>query len=492
MVMAAGVAAYISFGSRAATRDTTPLTATADLRTDRATAVRTVQPAELDPQHLREARWLAVASGETPQFNQVSIEQDLGLAAEVLAGPGVTLFAAGPNKPTVQVLGEPTPVDPVASALADLFSPRGGRNASYRVPQIEVLAAATAENVAKAIRLATVPNPQPLLLYIAGHGHPAQDPTQTAVGFWGHSLLTSADFAALLEQSQREVQVVATTCFSGGLAEMVFEYNTAAPIVCGLFSAPADLESSGCDPNPDRASQEGFALHFLNALIQRDRDGRTIDPSTVDFDNSGGISLLEAHTYVRLHSRGPDVPTTTSQRWVEANDPGPGAASIPYELVENAALLAGLADHTGIDDPRVAQARLTALESDVAQHDQRMARAQEAEELAYRSVSAELLARWPVLDDPWHPHFGEMFAGDHDAIARALENSPHYGAYLGARAQVERWAQAMADLRVETAPLERFVRAAAFKAGVERMHAAGGPAWKRFESLLQCERTDPR
>ena len=65
---------------------------------------------------------LAFAGGATPEFNQVSLEQDLGLVRETFGPGGYVLFGAGAGSPSVQVLVEHD-ADPVVSKLADLFAP---------------------------------------------------------------------------------------------------------------------------------------------------------------------------------------------------------------------------------------------------------------------------------------------------------------------------------------------------------------------------------
>jgi hypothetical protein len=123
----------------------------------------------------------------------------------------------------------------------------------------------------------------------------------------------------------RPVRVVLTSCFSGGFAELAFAGADAgkrelAAGRCGLFAATAEREASGCDPNPDRAAQEGYGLHFLQALQGRDRAGAV---AAIDLDGDGKVSLLEAHARARIASAGIDVPTSTSERWLRAT---PGAA----------------------------------------------------------------------------------------------------------------------------------------------------------------------
>ena len=85
-----------------------------------------------------------------------------------------------------------------------------------------------------------------------------------------------------------------TTGFSGGLGELVFVAGdeTQGPSTatrCGVFAAPWDLEATGCDPNPDRAAQESYALHLLHALRGEDREGHALPKPQLDLDGDGTI-----------------------------------------------------------------------------------------------------------------------------------------------------------------------------------------------------------
>lgn len=452
-------------------------------------------PVPLDAQRIEAATWLAAASGETPEFNQVSVEQDLALAAEVFGAEGFTLFAAGRDLPTVQVLRTAPPDDPTIAALADFFSPRGGRDSEYRAPEIAVDAAATAANVAEAIRIATAVPGSPLTLYLAGHGHQGAAPNENGVGFWEQSSLEVIDFAGLLAGSRRDVHVIATTCFSGGLAELAFDHARAGAaasptMVCGLFAAPSDLEASGCDPNPDRAQQEGFALHFLNALRRQDRDGAPLPSEAIDFDGDGKVSLLEAHARVRIASKGIDVPTTTSERWLEVHASNLGGPGADVALPELDAVIDALAKQTNLSaSPAQAAVKLASLEAEIESASQAASRSADAEDRMFRRAAAELLARWPVLDDPWHPLFGHTIAEHHDAIATHLGTSQLYAAYLQAHQQATRASDAVIDLRVLAAPFERLSRATEMRSRARKLAARGGPLWDRFAALLACERS---
>lgn len=441
-------------------------------------------------------RWIAAAGGATPEFNQVSIEQDVGLASEVFGGPGHVLFAAGARSPAVQVLDD-VQRDPVRARLADLFAPRAGRDATYRPPQIRVDGPATGPELLDVLGRALSGGREPLTLYLAGHGHQGETPADNVVGLWGYTDLTLPDLGRVLDVAHRPVRMVVTTCFSGGFADLAFRFADpggpgARPLRCGLFSAPWDLESSGCDPNPDRRAQEGFGLHFLHALRGEDRHGNRLPAARIDFDGDGEISLLEAHARVRIASEAPDVPTTTSERWLRAKAAELPAAPSPWSSPENDAVILALARRLELDG-REAQAypRLEALERKLETLGQEASRAAAEEERAYRAAMAEVLARWPVLDDPWHPQFAPTFEHHEDAIAEHLETSSSYASYLAARAAVDEVAQAMAQLRREAAPYERLTRALDNRDLAGRLRARGKANWAYHQALLECERYVP-
>ncbi|HWB74784.1 MAG TPA: hypothetical protein VG755_07505, partial [Nannocystaceae bacterium] len=440
------------------------------------------------------ARWIAVGGGAVPEAIQVQIEQDIALAIDVLAGDGIVLFGAGAGAQVVQVENDAPERDPIGAALADLFAPRGGRNARYRAPQIAIDGPATAARVLDTIARAAQREGDPLLVFVAGHGEIGEHARNNTISLWQSSVITVEELASTLDAAKRTTRVVATTCFSGGFAELAFggasEESDAAPTLrCGLFASPWDLEAAGCDPNPDRAAQEGYALHFLAALRGQDRAGTAI--SGLDLDGDGAIGLLDAHTRVVIASAGPDVPTTTSERWLRARAPAHGHER-DADVPEDDAVIAALGKQLGLAGHEVeARDRLAAIERRIATEDAALAQAQQAQDAAFRIAAAELLAKWPVLDDPWHPEFSAVFRRDREAIGKQLEGSSSYAEYLAAQGELAKIETRLADLAVEAAPFERLVRALDNRTLARRLTAAGGPALATWQRLRSCERLPP-
>jgi hypothetical protein len=294
---------------------------------------------------------------------------------------------------------------------------------------------------------------------------------------WEESALTPAALAAALEAhpDHPQVRFVITSCHSGGFGELAFaqadpEKGRANTDRCGLFAAPWDLPASGCDPNPDRAAHQGYARYFLPAL-------------------AGGASLLEAHTRVRLTSPAPDVPTTTSERWLRhaAPDKGPSKAHpMPHEdEVVNA-----LSQRLGTS-PADARDALGLVEHSIEGLDEGRRRAQSEEDAAWRRASASVLARWPVLNDPWHPDFSPTIEQARAEIRRHLATDPALRTWRTVRGRLDDVDSRIWRLRDRAAPLERLVRADETRRLAGRRRAKGGAQWDHFKRLRACEESKP-
>ncbi|MEZ4268622.1 MAG: hypothetical protein R3F39_19875 [Myxococcota bacterium] len=467
-----------------------PLPAQTDQPSPREAAV---SPA---PESTGTVRWLAAGGGDAPESNQVSIEQDLGLAVEVLGPGGVLLYASGPGTRAVQVLSTEHAHTGLRAELADLFSPRPGRDARYRETVLHPSGAASREVFLEALHDAIATAGPPLLVYLAGHGVAGETPADNALLMWGRSELTPADLATALDtRGARHTRLVVTSCYGGGFAETAFVGAVAdaplAPGRCGFFATTSDREAAGCDPDPDRRGQDGYGMHFLHALRGRAADNTALEVGQIDFDGDGKITLYEAHSRVRIASRAVDVPTSTSERWLRrvAPDDGPEReVSLPEEDAVITALTRDLVLPAELAPVRARVAELdAALE---AMHVQGTEAADE-EQRRFDAVSAALLGRWPILDDPWHPDFADLLAREGGAIEDALRTDPRYRAFLEASADLEHLADERRKIEVKQAPFLRLMRALENRQLAGRLRAEGGEPWRAYERLLECERTTP-
>lgn len=463
-------------------------------------------------------RWIVAGGGSLPELNQVQLEQDVELAAEVLSarGPGLLLFAGGAGSRAVQVVdapadgearaGEATPASQATdlrARLAALFGPGLDRAARYRRTELAVDGAASAEGITSALEGALGDGDAPLTVYLAGHGVGGEAPHESRFLTWGAHDLWVEDLAAVLDDTpgHRPVRLVVTACYAGGFAELAFDAadparGAARTDRCGLFATTWDRAAAGCDPNPDRGAQEGYGIHFLHALAGRGRDGE-LPAERLDLDGDGAISLLEAHSRARIASRSLDVPVTTSERFLRAAvEPSmvtgrQADASAARFLPEERAVVAALTERLELARPDEVHARLEAhrlaLDERAAELDGLDAELDAVE----GELRASLLHRWPVLNDPWSPRFEATLAASGEAIATFLDAS----ALTARRAELQRERARVADRHdarlVAMAPLERLARALETLRLAAALRAEGGRYWLRYQALLACERGLP-
>jgi hypothetical protein len=440
-------------------------------------------------------RFLAIGGGPTPENNEVSLEQDIDLVRRALPGPGLVLFAGGSNSESVREL-DPTPKgDSVKLALGELFAPRSGRQSRYRAPRFSA-ERATLENVEARLSAAFAQGGEPLLVHIAAHGDQGPEARSNAVALWGGKSLSVAHLAELHEQHRRPLRLVATSCFSGGFAELAFARADArgarpAPVArCGLFAGTWDRETSGCDPNPDRRAQESYGLHFVLALSGKQKNGAALELRAADFDQDGKIGLLDAHTWASIEAISFDVPTTTSERWLRHATTGAAAAD-PALSPEAAAVTQRLGASLGLDTERAAEQRWTELAERINALNDSIDDAEDALGAREADEITLLLEQWPVLDDPFHPDFESTFDDHRRAIETALTASAE------ARARAEQSARTLAlyeqlrGLQLEEARVLRVRRAYDTLHRAAALMKRGGASAKYYSSLLACERAAP-
>jgi hypothetical protein len=441
-------------------------------------------------------RFLALGGGPTPESNEVSLEQDIELVRRALPGPGLVLFAGGSSSPSVRELDPSLKGDPLKLALGDLFAPRNGRQSGYRLPRFDA-ERATLENVEARLSEALARGSSPLLVYFAGHGEQGSDAKSNSVALWGGRGLSVSRLAELHERQHRPLRLVATSCFSGGFAELAFAGADGAagrpsPVPrCGLFGGTADRETSGCDPDPDRRAQESYGLHVAHALSGTRKDGSPLSLGDADFDHDGKIGLFDAHTWARIEAISVDVPTTTSERWLRRVEPG--SAPINEALLpEDAAVVHRLGAALGLTSESAVKRRWNELDHQLEALEQAIDTADG--ELSDRSaeLATSLLERWPVLDDPFHPSFEVTLQRNRAAIEQAVSGSVQAHARAAAS---ERSGAAYARLdavTVEEARVFRLLRAYETLHEVAALEKKGGAAAKHYRALLACERAAPQ
>jgi hypothetical protein len=449
-------------------------------------------------------RTLVIAGGAMPDSSEVSLEQNAQLALEVLPGPSELLFAGGAGTEGVRVAAPRSDATATAEArtlakLGALFAPRPSRDSRYRKTWLAPAAAAQRAEIERVLRRAFAqPVAPPLLVYVAAHGEQGEVARDNAFVTWGNETLSAAELAALHDEHARPLVLVATSCFSGGFAELAFEAAdeargpSRAPR-CALLAGTWDRETSGCDPNPERSVQESYSLHMLSALAQRDRDAKPLALAMLDLDHDGRVSLLEAHARARVAAQSIDVPTTTSERFLRSLEAKLGTrAATSTELAaflpEESAVARALSAKLELQDEAAAQRKLAALDAARIEHTARVADAEAALDAAYWPLATLVLERYPVLDDAFHPDFAATLRAHAAAVDDLLTHAPQARAHAAANDALARLDETALTLELEEAHVLRLARAFETLRLARRLLAAGGTGLARYSALLACER----
>jgi hypothetical protein len=476
-------------------------------RADERPRGRSVAAGVADEEAPSHVRWLAFGGGVEPGSNQVSIEQDLAAVGKLLGKGGITLFAGGAGRSPVQVLNVGDGYarkGGLHRRLGDLFWPQDGRSASYRPTMLSPQSDARAETVMGALVDALEEDgDEPLYVFVSAHGEPGRRRSENLVRLWGGTPISALDLTELLDslRATRPLRLVMATCFSGGFAEMTWrqarpENGATRADRCGLFATTWDSEAAGCDPNPNRRAQESYFLHLLNALQGQDRQGTTI---TLDLDGDNAVSLLEAHTRVRIASYSISVPTSTSERFLrqaaaqlrERRGKNDDELSPPDELVEEHAVVLALGARLELENLDEAIDKLESLRAEVQRREKELEPLRLALEVTSADLRIALLERWPVLDDAYHPAYASTLSQNEAAIRQLLDASPLSKAHGHARAALRKAEKELDLLDVSIAMVRRLVRAHENLAAAALLREYDEKAYARFMRFVHCERSIP-
>ncbi len=469
------------------------------------------------PRVPKDLSWLAFGGGSDPLSNQISIAQDLELASSLLAGRGMTLFASGPG--ALVAIERTDPLEGDASEaesalgleIARILGPAGAERVRYEPAALAIDAPSTREHVVEVLRSALEVgvaareqaareqnDREPLLVVAAGHGEQGSEPRENELALWGGWALNVQDIAELLDRAEhpRPTRWVVMSCFGGGFAELAFvdadpSKGPRSPDHCGVFAAPWDDESSGCDPNPDRRKQESFAIHFLAALRGQGRSGED-RLAEIDLDRDARVGLAEAHAWARIHSRSFDVPTTTSERFLRQYarpyEPERGAAEPDREELS---VVRALAAELELDDERAARSKLRELEQILADASAQLEDAQRGSDDAFYALRIALLERWPLLEHAWEPRARALVEREGARILQLLTDSELARGHAAATRELDEASAQYDAVRVARARTLRLVRAYETLRLAGALKRRGGARYAHYQALRRCERFAP-
>lgn len=145
---------------------------------------------------------------------------------------------------------------------------------------------------------------RPLLMFVTDHGQPNRSqPRNNFINLWNEKLTVRQFHRMLRPLGSRRVVSVMSQCFSGGFAWSNYRQpGVLSPPTgnrCGFYSTTATRPAYGCYPDTNNQTYVGHAHRFAQAMKHA---------STMD----------EAHQWVSLTDKTPDVPIRSSDSYLYA------------------------------------------------------------------------------------------------------------------------------------------------------------------------------
>ena len=164
-----------------------------------------------------------------------------------------------------------------------------------------------------------ITEPSNNLIYFTGHGGKGETkkPYNTTVYLWSNTKLKVSEFVKKLDTIPENdpTFLVMVQCYSGGFANVIFKDGDPSKSIsnhsrAGFFSTLQSRVAAGCTPDIREENYQEYSTSFWEALSGLSRIGKPVVKP--DYNQDGSTSLMEAHSYVSIHSETIDVPVKTS------------------------------------------------------------------------------------------------------------------------------------------------------------------------------------
>ena len=278
--------------------------------------------------------FLTIGGGYSPTGNQISIEKNVQFFQKMLSEmyssdvPHDIYFSDGNNPGRDLQYQDPDVGIPRAQLLlARIFQQTRYLDLQYRSHEVAGIRGGTSrKNLDKWFSETgqTLTATDRLFIYVTAHGGRAIDkktPKNTGLYLWNSERCQMHEFTVFLKKIPADVPIVTVMvqCYSGGFANVIFKEGnekqgfTEAPR-CGFFATVHNRVAAGCTPDINEDDYHEYSSYFWAALRGQTRTGKPIE--IPDYDQDGGVSLVEAHAYAILTSPTIDIPVKTSDAFL--------------------------------------------------------------------------------------------------------------------------------------------------------------------------------
>jgi len=270
---------------------------------------------------------LVLGGGYSASGNQISLESNIRYFRKIRQNLGLedafvqTYFADGNDSSRDLQFFDPNYSVPfINQVLAELFGNSKTVSHQYRSNNLRPNGPSSIQSIDQWFEKRKEHiSPTNNLIYFTGHGGKGatKTPHNTTAYLWSNGRLKVTDFVKKLDQLplNQSTILIMVQCYSGGFANVIFEdgdpdKNFTGHARAGFFSTIQSRVAAGCTPDIREANYREYSTSFWEALCGFSRIGKKINKP--DYNADGKTSLMEAHSYVCIHSKTIDIPLKTS------------------------------------------------------------------------------------------------------------------------------------------------------------------------------------
>ncbi len=405
--------------------------------------------------------FLTIGGGYAPSSNQISLERNVIFYRSLLDRlyqsevSHDVLFSDGNDPGRDLQFRSVAPLPREYELLGQLFDAGTGQKNFYRDNELsDVRGRSSLDEFRNWIKEtgATLTPEDRLVIYVTAHGGKSKTKGRagnTCIYLWNKERLDVAEFSRSLKELPAEVPVaiVMVQCYSGGFTNLLFERGESSAGLAerdlAVFCATIESRpAAGCTADINEENYHEYSSSFWAAIGGQTRTGESVSSS--DFDQNGRVSLAEAHAYAVATLPSIDLPICTSDIFLRQYSSQTDGAEEGVSLLTDSAprseleafatpaqkfALDSLATQLQIEDESL-KAKATELkqrlDEELKEIERELGRSRSQVSASRTLIQQTVLARWPELNQSWHPRIASIVEQDRDAILNLIETHSEF------------------------------------------------------------------
>lgn len=461
-----------------------------------------------------QVRVILLGGGAGPSSSELSVEKNVAWVSGLLRQNGINdfdvQFASGSkgnqdvkerdkNKPDIDKW---LPIARVLSSKSSLIT-------VYRKNTVANLEQAnTRDSVIDLLKLRLKGLEAGDDLLVVYHGHGGYSPGNTNKNYlrlWADTKLPMNDLLEVFtaQPDKTTLRFIFPQCYSGSFVKLIhdspdeFSTETVNPQRCGIVTVQDNRQSEGCTVEDDESKYVDFSTYFFAALSGQTRLGQPLEWNP-DANKDGKVDFREAYFYAISTAYSRDVPSTTSEYFLELWEPW-YIRWLPFDMSdadgEYKKVAKQIAARLGIsrqpdEDGFIADVRKKQSDAKTNYDDlnKRLAALRSDEKQLREKLKTEIYTRWPDSSDAFSDNYLRFIEQDLGRVNVWLLSQDRYNELVVLQDKIEaledEWLNAEREVGMNMR-LQRVIYMAKLRRAFGRFGSEEDRV--KYSALVSCE-----